>query len=369
MERRPMELLRCSSLPLYMRCAQSMAGQTLVKEWFAETVLGTAVHAALARWVTGLGADVEAIARLYSVDEAELRFLVTQGIKAWEALGPLGADAVVTAERDLQLDLGDVHITGTADVMALRDDERVIEVIDWKTGRVDSDHQDQVMGYCALALKAYPQAEMATARLIWLRGAPDVEVYSMTRPQYDLWRDRLLEHVKNSRDGAYHPGQHCGYCPRKFECQARIEMSKASLAVFGAEGHRTLEQLTPAEKIALYRKAKEVDSLAYRVKEEIKALVKAQGPIVGSGARLELVAEERRRLKPGASWPILQQHLTDAQLEQVVAVSLTKAQDAVAEGAPRGQGAGRKRELMAELEAAGAVDREVVEKLTERRDR
>lgn len=371
--------LRCSSLPIYMRCSQSMQGTINVNEWFPETELGTAVHAALARYVAVMPVDVGAIARLYGVDEGDLGYLFAQGRKAWAEIMPPD-DCPVNPEIPLRTslhlaepgpggatNLWDVDLTGTADVIVLREGGRVVEVTDWKSGRTDSDYRDQVLGYCVLALKNYPAAEVATARLVWLRGrggGADVEMYSLRRDELEMWEERLMAQVKTE---AYRPGGHCQYCPRKFECQARIDMSKASLAVLGAEGHRSLQQLTGTEQIALYKKARDISRLAYQVIDEVKALVETTGAIEGIGVRLEMVEEQRRKLLPGLAWPVLQRLLTDEGLEQAVSVSITKAEDAVAKGAPRGQGAARKRELAAELEAAGAVQVDVAKKLTERR--
>jgi hypothetical protein len=356
-----------------------MQGTINVNEWFPETELGTAVHAALARYVAVMPVDIGAIARLYGVDESDLGYLFSQGRKAWAEIMPpddcpvnpeipLHASLHLAEPRaDGATNLWDVDLTGTADVIVLREGGRVVEITDWKSGRTDSDYREQVLGYCVLALKNYPAAEVATARLVWLRGrggGADVEMYSLRRDEAEMWVERLMGQVKSE---TYRPGGHCQYCPRKFDCQARVDMSKASLAVLGAESHRALQQLTGPEQIALYKRAKDVQRLTYQVIDEVKALVESAGPIEGNGVRLEMVEEQRRKLLPGPAWPVLQRLLTDEGLEAAVSVSITKAEDAVAKGAPRGQGAARKRELAAELEAAGAVQVDVAKKLTERR--
>lgn len=354
--------LRCSSLPLFMKCAQSMNGVVNVKEYYPEATLGQAVHAALARHVAGMPVDVAAVASLFGADEGEVGFLFSQGYKAWEDMRPRVEDSPIHPERRLFWNWPWGDLTGAADVIIEHDGGRVLEIIDWKTGRRDADHREQVLGYCVLGLNHFPKAEVATSRVVWLRNL-ESEVYSLRRAEVEMWEERVASQVSNG--GAYQPGAHCPNCPRKFECQARIDMSRAALAVIG--GQRVdLRTMTADQQVTLYRKAKDVVDLGFRVIDQVKELA-GEAPIQGLGVRLVMVEEARRALLPREAWPVLQQHLTDEQLAEAVKVSITAVQDAAAEGAPRGEGAGRKRALMAALEEAGAVTSSMVKKLTERR--
>lgn len=350
-----------------MKCSQSLRGETNVSEWYAETTLGTAGHVAAAHIVRGEPVDVTAIAAMHGVDATELRYLTGQASLAWKELGlpPPAADAQVLTEAKMAATvIPEVELTGSADVL-ITIGLAVVDITDWKTGRKDSDYRDQVIGYCVLALLTYPAAERATARVVWLRTL-EAELYSLRRGDLDMWRERFANQM---RDETYRPGPHCAHCPRQFTCQGRLDMQRASLAILGAEGTRTLRQMAPAEQMALYKKAKDIEVLVRRVVGEVRAIVEEDGGLEANGIRLELVEETRRGVKALEAWPILQRHLDDDALAGVVTVSLPKAQDAVASLVPRGEGAAARRGLLAELEVANAIEVTTMKKLSERRSR
>lgn len=358
---------RCSSLPLFMKCGQSMLGDMAIKEWFPEAELGTAAHVGAALVVRGEPVDADAIAVLYGVDKGELGPLVAAAVRAWAELGRTATGNLTSAEVPLEAVFGDVKLTGTADVIILADGQAVT-VIDWKTGRRDSDYREQVLGYCALALEAFPTVATAFAKLVWLR-TDEVEAYSLTRADLPAWKERFLKQVN---DTAYRAGEHCRYCPRKFACPAREEMSRSAIAIMGdgiisGTGPRSLRELPVEQQVALYRKAKAVGGMAADVISEMRALVTEQGPITALGTHLEIVEETRRNLNTEKAWPVLQKYLTDQQIANVVVVQSGKAEDAVGESVPRGEKGARRRAFTDALEAAGAVSHSTIKKLMERR--
>jgi len=367
--------LRCSSLPLFMRCAGSVRGNVRINEWSEAADLGTAVHDALARHIKGLPVDLPSVASLHGVDEGELRPLYHQGVKAWGELHPLGK-SIAEAERELSaLIAPDLELTGTADVLAKSwttgdwekggEGPMAVSVIDWKTGRRDSDHREQLLGYAALALLTYPDAVYAFGRIVWLR-TDETEVYSLTREDLVLWRERL---ISKARETDYRPGPHCQYCPRHHSCPAHQDMQRGALAVMATHAGPALSlvELGSAEKLSLYHKAKSVGALAATVLEEVRAHVRSFGPIEAEGTKLQLIEETRRSLRPAEAWPVLQQYLSDAQLAECVTVSLTKAEDAAAKGQPRGEGGKRTLAMLADLNTANAIGTNTIQKLTERR--
>jgi hypothetical protein len=357
--------MRCSSLPLFMKCAQSMRGETSVSEWYPETVLGTAAHVGAAGVVRGEPVDVAAIAAMHGVDPTDLRFLVSQANEAWkELIPPPAADTKVTTEEKMKATvLPDADLTGGADVLVNAIES--VDIIDWKSGRKDGDYREQVIGYCVLALVNHPSADRATARVVWLRTL-EAELYTLRRVELPMWLERFGQQLK---DQTYRPGPHCSHCPRQFTCAGRLDMQRASLAILGAEGGRTLRQMAPGEQITLYRRAKDIANLARRVVDEVRAIVDEDGGLEADGTRLELVEEHRRSVRTLPAWPILQRLLDDDALAGVVTVSLPQAQAAVAASVPRGQGAAASRALLAELETAGAVETTTIKKLSEKRSR
>jgi hypothetical protein len=285
---------------------------------------------------------------------------------------PIGK-SIAEAEKPLAAMVApNIELTGTADILARNwtagDWEKgtegplAISVIDWKTGRRDADHREQLLGYAALALLNYPEAAYAFGRIIWLRS-DETEVYSMTREGLVEWRERL---ISKSRENDYQPGPHCQYCPRQFSCPAKQDMVRGALNVLTTPG-LTLAEMPGHQKLDIYHKARSVAALAAQVLEVIRDDVRQHGAIQGVGTSLQLIEETRRTLKPAEAWPVLQQYLTEAQLAECVTVSLTKAEDAAAKGQPRGEGGKRTRAMLADLNTANAIGTSTIQKLTERR--
>ncbi len=365
--------LRCSALPLFMKCAGSVRGELRINEWNEAADLGTAVHDALARYIKGVPVDLPTVAALYGVDEAEMAPLYYQGLKAWGELHPIGKSEA-SAEVSMSARVSpDIELTGTADVLvkswtrintveAGGDGPMAVSVLDWKTGRRDSDYREQLMGYAALALMRYPEAAYAFGRVVWLR-TDETEVYSLTRAGLVDWRERL---AAKALETEYRPGPHCQYCPRQHACPAKQEMQRGALALLGSPQGNLIE-LGSAEKLDLYHKAKSVASLAATVLEEVRSHVRSFGPIEADGVKLQLIEETRRSLKPAEAFPVLQKYLSDGQLAECVTVSLSKAEDAAAKGQPRGEGGKRTRAMLADLNTAHAIGTSTIQKLTERR--
>lgn len=365
--------LRCSSLPLFMKCAGSVRGDLKINEWNESSDLGTAVHDALARHIKGIPVDLPSVASLHGVDESELSILYYQGLKAWSVVHPIG-QCETESERSLSARVSPgIELTGTADVISrswARNDvwtdgdpgPMAVSITDWKSGRRDADYREQIMGYAALALMTYPQAAYAFGRIVWLR-TDETEVYSLTQEGLVTWRERLIDKAAETE---YRPGPHCQHCPRQHYCPAKQEMQRGAVELLGT-GRFDLTQLGSIERLDLYHKAKSVASLAAMVIDELRAHVRSFGPIEADGTKLQIVQETRRALRPAKAWPVLQQFLTDDQLAECVTVSMTKVEDAAAKGQPRGEGAGRKRAMLAELNKAEAIGSTTIEKLTERR--
>lgn len=355
--------VRCSSLPLYMRCSQSVRGEIEVNEWFPETELGRAVHAAAAQWLSGAEPDIAVMAVLYGVDADDLGFLFSQVLKAWASFAPPPTDRLHTETPLRHQVTENLVLTGTPDVLIERNAGDVVQVVDWKTGRRDADHREQMMGYMALTLRNF-RASRALSRIVWLRDM-EAEMYSMGRDELVAWENRL---EAQGKDNAYRPGPHCKWCPRRFSCQARAEMQSSSLAILGAAQGRALSSMTPSEQLSLYKRARDIANLADRVIEEMRTVVEQTGPVEADGTRLEIVAEKRRNVLPTLAWPVLQKYLpSDESLASCITVHLTKVEAEIAANMPRGQGAATKRAFVADMDAARAISHSVVRKLTERR--
>lgn len=375
----PQVLVRASALPLFMKCAQSNKGETPISDYYPETGLGTAAHVFAGQYVLNGDADVDSLAKLYGCDPADLGFMARQVRTAWaEVQAPyLGLKHKVLAEQEWSMTIDDPpgEVTGTPDAVIVATDggEDYVEVVDWKTGRRDSEYREQLLAYGALALLVFGRASAVRARVVWLREM-ETELYSINRGELDEWYDRLS---KQAKDPTFRAGQHCGFCPRRFKCEARGDMTSTSVAMLsvvkpkdsigGVDGRVALADRPPEEQLDLYHRAQDVRDLAERVIGEMRSIVEDKGPISAGGMTLQITVENRRTLTPGIAWPVLQRHLSEDALASAVTVHITKVEDGAAANKARGEGASAKRALMAELEAAGAIKTHQVRKLTEKR--
>lgn len=117
-----------------------------------------------------------------------------------------------------------------------------------------------------------------------------------------------------------------------------------------------LAALTPAQRIDLVIKARAVAQIAERVVGAIKADVLKNGDVEAGGKRLTLQRTERRRLNAWLAFPILQERLEDAEMAEVIDISIAKAEQVVSKKAGRGKGASAVRALNKALAEAGAIE-------------
>jgi hypothetical protein len=366
--------IRCSSLPLLARCA--MAGESpevSVRDWGEMAGTGTGAHELLATLPSTDAVDwdrVPGVCARLGVDESDVRPLVAAGVHLWRdelRQYHLGGESEVPLDHATE----SVRVTGHADLLSTvaTDDERIVYVSDWKSGRLDSDYRPQLIGYAALALLRDPWATQAVAGIVWLRDG-EIERYRMRRDALPAWLDEVERIAR--REGGYRTGDHCRHCPRAHECPGRLAMVRADAATLldldPEEMARGLATMAPDRVFALYHQAGAVADVAKRVREALRLHVSIEGDVIGESGRLTLTAETRRSLDTARAWPVLESALpTDAAMAACVEVRLSRVEEAVATAAGKGKGAAAKRELTAALEAAGAIKTTTIEKLVTRR--
>lgn len=368
--------LRCSSLPLAFRCPGSTRrGAVPVNESHGAADTGTAGHEGHAAMVR-LGAvdwdGVPALARQYEVDEQELRVLLALGQKLWAQVRESFPHASV--EVPLKHQLGRVVLTGHPDVLAASG--TVLRILDWKDGRLDKDYREQLLGYCALGLLVTSGATSAESAIGWVRDG-ELESHTMDRAGLYAWMQRVEDEIVQW-DGTFHPGTHCHYCPRSHECPAANALARRDFAIVAdkdlpgrIEDGPTLREMIqhePEKVVELLERADLAAKVADRVRAAIKEEVLRAGDIIGGGKRLTLQKKERRHLNVLQAFPILQGKLEDPEMAEVIDISLPKAEKIVGDKAGKGNGARAKRELVAELAQAGAIETSTTVSLIVRRD-
>ena len=360
--------LRCSSLPIAFKCGGSVRpGEIAINQTNVQAEMGTCAHEALAVLVERGRIDwdaVPALARKHGADEAELRLLLAAGAKLWELVKDSFPDPLT--EVSVAYDGDGFSLTGHADIIGRSGNEA--RVGDWKSGRLDSDYREQLLGYAALALREDLSLESATAGVLWVRDG-DYEHYTMTRAQLGQWLERLRSEVIDW-SGEYRPGGHCQYCKRSHECEAANALVRRDVAAIANLDldDSALDALTPDQWVQIVEMASAVNKLSERVRSMAKARVIESGDIVGAGKRLTLQHTERRHLNVLQSFPVLEaQGFGDEEMAQVIEISAAKAEKIITERAVRGKGAAKVREFREQLEAAGAVETETVTMLVVRR--
>lgn len=374
--------LRCSSLPLAFVCPGSVRrGELVINDTSEPAELGTAAHAGLAVMVERGWPDWDGIpelARRHGVDETDLRVLIAQGVKLWESPLPDSQRRVLDCFPDPLTEVPLEHeddawvLTGHADILGRS--PTAVHVGDWKGGRVDKSFREQLIGYGALALLDDRAALWAESTVLWVRDQ-ETELYSMQRTELDSWRRRVDDEIV-AWNGEYRPGPHCDHCKRMHDCPARNARMRADLAIVTdrnlvghAEDGETLATWTAEAKIDLLEKARVASHLIDRVLGAIKADVVENGGEISDGKRrLVIVSEPRRYLDPIKAFPVLTEAgFTDEDMAQVIEMTAAKAENVVAERAPKGKAAAAKRELTAKLEAAGAIQVREHQKMVQKR--
>lgn len=344
-------ILRCSSLPLAMRCpgAVHSDGGVLIDDWNDAAEDGTDIHRLLATNPEG-DAPKELVAELS--DEA--RILYYTGSKMWrEHISAWMPESEAEVEFP---DDGGMALTGHIDRLSLRLSEKTAVVLDWKTGRKDSDYKAQGFGYALLVLAKYPELQSVTVHFAWIR-TQELESYTVSRERANTWQDELCDIYE--WDGVFHPGDHCTHCRRHATCPALHAMNRQSLELVTGQ---TVDLATmPSHDLAaLYRRLLPLASQIESLKEAIKAEGKTRGGIDDGAGRVLHYKENKgpREVDALKAWPALTERLTDEELAPCLKVRIGDVEAAIATKAGKGKGAAAKRDLEEALKAAGAIKQE-----------
>ncbi len=222
--------IRCSALPRVTICgASKTAPEIPIEDQGVLARQGSAVHGVMAECVTqGLTRPPDLSPYMHRwglTDIKELQFLAWSGLNIWKRLqAELKALASEAAfESTIPVDGGeDIQLTGHPDILC-EADGNILVVIDFKSGYVDTDYNDQLMGYVKLAWDAHPNYDSAKIVTAWLRDGI-IEADDISRADLDAWTERLREGIASDD---FNDGEHCMNCSRKFECPALATKIKA----------------------------------------------------------------------------------------------------------------------------------------------
>lgn len=369
-------ILRASATPLAILCPGSLRTESdavRMNVGGGPASLGTAGHLCaedLVRDGSVRWDELPAVAARYGLKEGELRAVSGLATKLWRSELPTGgllSDTFPNAmtEQVLRHSSDVLTITGTADVVSISGS--VARIADFKFGYRDHNYSAQLKTYAALLLLDNPELTQATSTILWVRDQ-QIENYTMGQQQAREWFETLTRRVANW-DGVYRVGAHCEHCQRRHCCPAGIELARRDVRAFiDDSAEDRLAQMQPDDIIATLELARRVGRYAEACAEAIKAHVTSSGDVAGSERVATIVRESRRALAPLAAFPVLQDSgFTDEDMAAIMTLSLGRAEGIVAARAPKRERAAAKRQLAAQLDAAGAIEAKYVEKLIIRR--
>lgn len=382
---------RVSSAPLELTCGgAAMIAENEPRSVQAsgpEALLGTAVHAIAAEQVmAAVGArDPESVAQAgldrwtgQHVDAEELGKLCAYARIAWRELSD--KCPMPRTEVAMEFAFNARHVlSGHADVVSGWTGNECV-VIDWKSGRDrEKNFYDQLGAYAYLTARekfgagnivTWPADLRIMGCVVWLRDW-ECENFAFTLPVLMEWEAKYIREVIEW-NGLYKGGAHCARCPRFSTCDSALASFKQTALVVQTDPDEPL----PTFKIDAYSpgfvdlfcKVRALAAQCESFKDQARAAVIAVGGSIdgGDGRVLTITTSVRREIDPRKAWPVLTAEpyaLNDDELAACVKIGKGALETAVAKKAPRGKGAARKRQLMEDLTAAGAVTEKESSKL------
>lgn len=355
--------IRCSALPRIWGCGASAYADTdgiIIGGDTEASSLGTAFHRWADRMVQGIDADPDNYAIEYHVDTYELRMLCGCARQTWRMIGKHFPPSITMSEHRMSATLGPgIELTGTCDLTTDPQDG-ILPVLDWKSGRVDSDYSAQKKGYAWLRLQEVPEADTAMSITAWLRDG-QLDVQTWTRDQLNAWAEELIRRIMQG-ESTFSPSGRCVYCPRQNSCEGRRKLVAATMAELADPSWPPFtltaeNRLEVAPLIADIRsRIKVVENAIERFDASLRVDVMTNGPLpIGDGREIKAVEVKRRELDYRIALPVLLEHLSESEVDMVTKVSLAQCEQMVQARSPKGQGAGNKRFFNDQLREAGAV--------------
>ena len=281
-----MRTIRGSSVPSAVHCIHSLDAPTVNIETVNPMCEnGTYVHAMLAAHISGQS--------IPDAPNKDTEILFNCGRKMWRELSQYFPDPMV--EQEIDAIFGELRLTGHADVISIIEHDGQIEVrvLDWKSGRVESDYMDQLLAY-ALIVASYFKASKVTVMVGWLRPM-EYDTKTFVGLELETAKERLLRDL--SDPSPYRTGKHCGWCRMRYECLALQQMM--ATATLTLTGHPDIDlRKIQGERLGnLLAQTKLMEGTTAAIKDAARHEVQAAGPLdVGDGRMLTLRPEKRREI-------------------------------------------------------------------------
>lgn len=282
--------LRCSKLPNFMTCANSVLNPDKLQEVETENAAaetGTIIHALAEDLVkTGCCDLRHHQIRLAEIDGLERAHELLPRIEGiWKLAHPLFKEPILEEYLEARVGRG-LYITGHIDLHEAFEKHALI--LDWKTGRQRVDHYHQVMGYAFLVwdkLKRPRDYELFVTVAYVEDGVRGLERMPAIRPaDLEEWAAAVYAKAKDKR---YVTSMKCVHCPLANTCSAHQEKQLSAVRVIKGTPGTTLRQSeAPAD---IVNQLKIIEDAVAQFKAGIREDVKKNGPIdLGDGTHYVL---------------------------------------------------------------------------------
>jgi len=336
--------IRPSKRPLSLLCASSVLDpQFPISSDNIYTRKGKGVHDSIVLVLRdGMAPDdaVEKVATRYGINTEEVAELLHNARRALANIEDHLPEGTVFYERSLS--------RGTPDWMLVSED--LIVIIDWKSGMLETDAKEQLTDYADQARAEFGNKPVKAIAINLAVGSS--YTHDIGQDEIDAMWQRDTQ-VQRNAGKEYAPGSHCGYCPMRYECEARTQYA---LACMYALTDATIDDLSYEHLSALYPQVLLLEKVLDDYRSALRAAVIDAQPLpLPDGRELVMIDKKKMHIDPRHAWPVLAQRFSEEQMRAFVAIKKTAVVKAVKSNAPRGKGAAAEREFVNQLDKAGAV--------------
>jgi hypothetical protein len=345
-------------MPLFMVCSNAILNPDKLPRVEGENetaVLGTLVHGLCEELVrTGSYDLMKLKGRLSEEDFDRAGMLFNNFLVAWREAALFMPTPQVEVAFDVEL--SHCRLTGHIDSLQL-DPARAL-ILDYKTGRQHEDHFHQMAAY---AFGAWDKAGRPPRFTVYVTTLylEDNSVHNYTFDVSDLqaWEREVSGQVLKV---GYTAGRKCANCPLR-GCPGYRAFVSSALEVLREDyaiPQQTWDDMTPEQRGALHDRIYVVDKAIDRAKLGLRNLVKARGAVdMGGGMDQVLIEQEERQVDAVRALPVLLKRIGKGGVERHTRLKLDAVLGEFATKAAKGQKTRARKELLTELENAGAIVR------------
>jgi hypothetical protein len=254
--------------------------------------------------------------------------------RVWRVAQPSFIEPVLEAYFESDLGSG-ITITGHIDIHEAFVDHAL--VLDWKTGRQRVEHYHQVMGYAFLVWDSMgrPEDYVIYPTVVYVEdGEQGIEkIKGVTPSDLEEWAAQVVAKAKDTR---YVTSEKCVHCPLANSCPAHAQKRATAVSVISGGAGSDLRQME--DRAEVINKLKIVEDAVKQFKADLKADVKANGPIdLGDGTEYRIEEKPYESLNAAKALPSLGEHgLTSQEVLKATKFSLPQLRKAVYNRAVKG---------------------------------